>query len=126
MATNAPDSVILLCTATIAASDAIGSIDNVTITDSPEITGVTRFLVPQGQTWIFEDIYIGASADSGTADPVVKIYKGGGRIMGTRPPYSNRKFGYRGGESISMQTICTIANDTVADSIKFTVRVKVV
>ena len=139
MATNAPDSVILICTATVAAADPAGAIDNVTITDDPGITGVTRFLVPQGQTWIFEDLYISASSGGGTTSPVIKVIKGGGRIMGTtpplldllvsnnsRPPYSNRKFGFRGGEQISMQTIATIANDSVADSIAFRVRVKVV
>ena len=139
MATNAPDSVILICTATVAASDPIGAIDQVTITDSPEITGVTRFLVPQGQTWIFEDLYISTAGGAGTSSPVIRIFKGGGRIMGTtpplgdllvsnnsRPPYSNRKFGFRGGEQISMQTIATIANDSDADSIAFRVRVKVV
>lgn len=139
MATNAPDSVILLCTASAAASVGIGTIGNVTITDSPEITGVTRFLVPQGQTWIFEDIYISASGGGGTSSPVIRIYKGGGRIMGTtppllgllisnnsRPPYSNRKFGFRGGESISMQTISTIANNTSVDAIAFVIRVKVI
>lgn len=139
MATNAPDSVILICTATIAASDPVGAIDQVTITDSPEITGVKRFLVPQGQTWIFEDLYISATSGGGTCSPVIRVFKGGGRIMGTtpplldllvsnssRPPYSNRKFGFRGGEQISMQTIATIVNDGTADSIAFRVRVKVV
>ena len=140
MATNAPDSVVLICTATVAANDPVGSYDNVNITDSPDLGTVTRFLVPEGQNWIFEDLYISTAAGSGTdVDPVVRIYKGGGRIMGTtpplsnllvsnnsRPPYSNRKFGYRGGESISMQTITTVANDGTADNISFFVRVKVV
>ena len=139
MVTSAPDSTVLLCTATVGASDGAGIIDNVTITDSPDVTGVVRFLVPQGQTWILEDLYISASGDSGTSDPVVRIYKDGGRIMGTtpplsnllvtnnsRPPYSNRKFLYRGGQTIQMQTLSTIANDTDADSIKFTVRIRVV
>ena len=140
MATNAPDSVVLICTATVAASDPVGSYDNVNITDSPDLGTVTRFLVPEGQNWIFEDLYISTAAGSGTdVDPVVRIYKGGGRIMGTtpplsnllvsnnsRPPYSNRKFGYRGGESISMQTITTVVNDGTADNISFFVRVKVV
>jgi len=140
MATNAPDSVVLICTATVAANDPVGSYDNVNITDSPDLGTVTRFLVPEGQNWIFEDLYISTAAGSGTdVDPVVRIYKGGGRIMGTtpplsnllvsnnsRPPYSNRKFGYRGGESISMQTITTVVNDGTADNISFFVRVKVV
>ena len=140
MATNAPDSVVLICTATVAANDPVGSYDNVNITDSPDLGTVTRFLVPEGQNWICEDLYISTAGGSGTdVDPVVRIYKGGGRIMGTtpplsnllvsnnsRPPYSNRKFGYRGGESISMQTITTVVNDGTADNISFFVRVKVV
>ena len=139
MATDAPDSVILICTATIAASDGVGSIDNVNITDSPEQSTVTRFVIPEGQNWILEDMYISASAGAGTALPVIRFYKNGGRIMGTspplgdllvsnasRPPYSNRKFMYRGKQTLSMQTISTVANDTDADSIAFRIRVKVI
>ena len=89
MVTNAPDSVILLNTATIAASEAIGERNNVTITDSPDQTGTTRFEVPQGQNWGIDDIYISVAADSGTSDPVVEIKKNGGKIMGQTPPLSN-------------------------------------
>lgn len=138
MVTSAPDSVILICTASVAASDPIGTIDNVTITDSPDVTGVVRFLVPDGQVWIFEDLYISASAGAGTSDPVVRIFKDGGRIMGTtpplsnllvsnnsRPPYANRKFLYRPRQTIQMQTIATVANDLTVDAIVFFIRVRV-
>lgn len=139
MTTAKPDSVVLLCTATVAASTAIGAVTNVTITDDPSITGVQRFQVPVGQSWGFEDLYISSAAGSGTnVDPMVRIYKGGGRIMGTtpplsnllvtnnsRPPYSSKKFAFRGGETISMQLFNTVANNTVADSITFFVRVNV-
>tara|TARA_B100000029_G_scaffold390913_1_gene387711 strand:- start:480 stop:899 length:420 start_codon:yes stop_codon:yes gene_type:complete len=139
MTTNAPDSVILINTATVGASDTSGTIDNVNITDSPELSTVTRFIVPEGQNWILEDLYISTSGDAGTSDPVVRVFKGGGRIMGTtpplsnllisnnsRPPYSNVKFMFMGGESLSMQTITTTDNDASADSIKFFIRVRVV
>jgi hypothetical protein len=139
MTTNAPDSVILINTATVGASDTSGTIDNVNITDSPELSTVTRFIVPEGQNWILEDLYISASGDAGTSDPVVRVFKGGGRIMGTtpplsnllisnnsRPPYSNVKFMFMGGESLSMQTITTTDNDASADNVKFFIRVRVV
>jgi len=136
---NRPDSLVLICTATVAADATAGSFANVTITDDPSITGDVRFVVPSGQTWIFEDLYISTAGGSGaTVDPIVRIYKGGGRIMAntpplsnllvsnnSRPPYSNKKIGYRGTETISMQVITTVANDTVADSITFFVRVSV-
>jgi hypothetical protein len=139
MATNAPDSVILINTATIAAAAAVGTIDNVNITDSPELGTVTRFLIPEGQNWILEDLYISVAAGAATADPVVRVFKGGGRIMGTtpplsnllisnnsRPPYSNVKFMFRGGESLSMQTISTVAAGGAANNIAFFIRVRVV
>ena len=71
MTTDAPDSVILICTATVAASDGVGTIDNVNITDSPEQGTVTRFVIPEGQNWILEDMYISAAAGAGTSLPVV-------------------------------------------------------
>jgi len=140
MVTSAPDSTVLICTATGNASIAAGTVANVNITDDPGVGTVVRFLVPQGQTWIFEDLYISTAAGSGaTVDPVVRIYKDGGRIMGTtpplsnllvsnnsRPPYSNRKFLYRGGQTIQMQIITTTANDTSVDNITFFVRVRVI
>ena len=141
MATSAPDSVILLCTATVAASAAAGEIDNVNITDSPELATTTRFLIPQGQTWIFEDLYISAAGGAGVLSaPVIKIFKNGGRIMGTtpplgdllvsnssRPPYANKKLLYRGGQSLSMQTIATAAGTTCGtESIAFRIRVRVI
>ena len=138
MVTSAPDSTVLICTATVAASDAVGVKDNVTITDDPSVTGVVRFVVPDGQIWIFEDIYIAAAAGAGTSSPVVRIFKDGGRIMGTtpplagllvsnnsRPPYANKKFLFRPRQTIQMQTITTIANDATADSISFVVRIRV-
>lgn len=139
MASSAPDSIILICTATVAASAGIGTIDNVNITDSPELATTTRFTIPEGQNWVFEDLYISLIADAGTSLPVVKIFKDGGRIMGTtpplgdllvsnssRPPYSNKKFLYRGGSQLSMQTIATVANDATADAIAFRIRVRVI
>lgn len=138
MATGKPDSVILICTATVAATDAVGSVDQVNITDSPEQGTVTRFVVPSGQTWIFEDIYISAAAGGGTSSPVVRVVANGGQIMGTtpplldllvsnnsRPPYSNTKFGFRPRDTIQMSTITTILNNATADAIAFRVRVKV-
>ena len=140
MATDKPDSIILICTATVAASSAVGDIDNVNITNSPELATTTRFRVPASQNWVFEDLYISVAGGAGVLSaPVVKIFKNGGRIMGTtpplgdllvsnssRPPYSNRKFLYRAGDDISMQTITTTTGTTCgAENIAFRIRVRV-
>ena len=140
MPRDQPDSVILICTATVAASSAVGDIDNVNITDSPELATTTRFLIPQGQNWLFEDLYISVAGGAGVLSaPLVKVFKNGGRIMGTtpplgdllvsnssRPPYSNRKFLYRGGQSLSMQTITTTTGTTCGtEAIAFRIRVRV-
>lgn len=139
MATGKPDSVILICTATGTASAAVGAVFQVNITDSPEQGTVTRFVVPSGQTWIFEDIYISAAGGGGTTSPVIRIVANGGQIMGTtpplldmlvsnnsRPPYSNTKFGFKPRDTIQMTAIASIANDTAIDLIAFRVRVKVI
>ena len=140
MVTSAPDSTVLICTAAPIASGAVGTVTNISMTDDPGVTAVVRFLVPSGQTWIFEDLYISTTAGSGaTVDPVVRIFKDGGRIMGTtpplsnllvsnnsRPPYSNRKFLYRGGQTIQMQCINTILNDGSAAAVTFFVRVRII
>jgi len=140
MVTSAPDSTVLICTGAPVASGAVGTVANISMTDDPGVTAVVRFLVPSGQTWIFEDLYISTAAGSGaTVDPVIRIFKDGGRIMGTtpplsnllvsnnsRPPYSNRKFLYRGGQTIQMQCINTILNDGSADAVTFFVRVRII
>jgi len=138
MVTSAPDSVILICTATVVASALVGTINNVTVTDSPDVAGVIRFVVPDGQVWIFEDLYISVVAGAGVSDPVIRIFKDGGRILGTtpplsnllvsnnsRPPYANRKFLYRPRQTMQLQTITTVANDLTADAIAFFIRVRV-
>ncbi len=138
MVTPSPDSGLLLCTATVAASEAIGDINNVNFTDSPELATTTRFSIPFGQKWTIEDLYITVAGDAGTSEPVIKIVKSGGRVMGTtpplsnllvsnnsRPPYSNLKFVFFGNETIQAQTINTIANDLTIDAIRFTMRIKI-
>jgi len=81
MVTSAPDSTVLICTAAPIASGAVGTVTNISMTDDPGVTAVVRFLVPSGQTWIFEDLYISTTAGSGaTVDPVVRIFKDGGEV----------------------------------------------
>ena len=140
MVTSAPDSTVLICTGAPIVSGAVGAVANISMTDDPGVTAVVRFLVPSGQTWIFEDLYISTAAGAGaTVDPVIRIFKDGGRIMGTtpplsnllvsnnsRPPYSNRKFLYRGGQTIQMQMMNTVVNDTAVDNITFFVRVRII
>ena len=138
MATGKPSSKILICTATIAAAAPVGDSDNVTLTDDPSVPGVIRLSVPAGQTWVIEDLYIALPANAGTTSPLVEISLDGGNVLGTTPPlagllisnpsrptYSNRKFGFRGGQVIRMRTIVTILNDATADSISFICKIKI-
>jgi len=132
------DSKILICTANVASSTAIGAVTNVDITDDPALATTTRFQIPQGENWLLEDIYISAAAGAGTSLPLVRIVKNGGKRMGTtpplgdllvsnssRPPYSNAKFFYRAGDQISMELVNSVANDTADDNIAFRVRIRV-
>lgn len=140
MVKNSPDSTFLLVTANVTLSTVAGTVTQASITDDPVITGVQRFLIPTGQTWVFEDLYISSSSGAGVnSNPVVYIYKGGGRIMAktpplsdllvsnsSRPPYSNKKVGFYGGETLSIQVVNTAtAVSSANESISFRIRVSV-
>jgi len=128
----------LINTALITGGEVVGERNNVSITDSPDLTGTTRFEVPQGQNWGFDDLYISVIGDATDADPVVEVRKNGGKIMGQTPPlsnllvsnnsrpsYSRKKFFYRAGSTISMQTINTKAAAVGDQTALFIVRVTV-
>lgn len=129
---------VLECTATVAASDAAGTIDVVTMKTDSTVSGVTELFVPVTENWVLTDAYILASADAGTSAPTVKFDKNRGRSMGTTPPLSallvtnntRPRFlpspvGFEAGSIIRMFTATTIANDATADSIKFYVAVSI-
>lgn len=129
---------ILECTATVAASDAVGTIDVVSMKTDPTVSAVTELQTPLTENWVFTDAYILASADAGTSSPVVSFDKNRGRSMGSTPPLSAllvtnntrprflpQPIGFEGGSIIRMFTNTTIANDTAADSIKFYVAVSI-
>jgi hypothetical protein len=138
MPTNAPDSLILICTATVAASDAIGTVDTVTITDDQAKTGVTDYYIPTGNNFVITSLSVQATADYGTSDPSVVFWKGAGKIIVTTLPLSNflntvvnkprfapKPVRYKAGDKLWLQTKTNIANDTIADSIRFFLAVEV-
>jgi hypothetical protein len=131
--------LVLECTATVGASDVAGTIDVVSLKTDPTVSSVTELQVPLTENWIATDLYILASADSGTSNPVVTMDKNRGRTLvqtpplssvlitnNTRPRFSPQPVGFEGGSIVRMFTHTTIDNDTAADSIKFFVAISIV
>jgi len=129
---------VLECTATVAASDAAGTIDVVNMQTDPTVNSVTELFVPVTENWVFTDAYILATADAGTSSPSVRFDKNRGRSMGTTPPLSAlyvanntrprflpSSIGFEAGSIVRMFTATTIANDATADAIKFFVAVSI-
>jgi len=131
--------LVLECTTTVGASDAVGTIDVINMKTDPTVSSVTELQVPLTENWIATDLYILASADSGTSNPVVTMDKNRGRTLvqtpplssmlitnNTRPRFSPQPVGFEGGSIVRMFAHTTIANDTSADSIKFFVAISIV
>lgn len=124
--------ITLECTATIDASLGAGTIKAVSIKTDPTVSSVTELQVPLSETWVFTDLYILASGDAGTSNPIVNFDKNRGNSLAstpplstmlitnnTRPRFSPRPLGFSGGDIIRMFLFTTIANDGSADSIKY-------
>ena len=124
--------LVLECTATVGASDVAGTIDVVSLKTDPTVSAVTELQVPLTENWIATDMYILASADAGTSNPIVTMDKNRGRKLvqtpplgsmlitnNTRPRFSPQPIGFEAGSIIRMFTLTTIDNDATADSIKF-------
>jgi len=131
--------LVLECTATVGASDVAGTIDVVSLKTDPTVSSVTELQVPLTENWIATDLYILASADSGTSNPVVTMDKNRGRTLvqtpplssvlitnNTRPRFSPQPVGFEGGSIVRMFTHTTINNNATADSIKFFVAISIV
>jgi hypothetical protein len=131
--------LVLECTATVGASDVAGTIDVVSLKTDPTVSAVTELQVPLTENWIATDMYILASADSGTSNPVVTMDKNRGRTLvqtpplssvlitnNTRPRFSPQPVGFEGGSIVRMFTHTTINNNATADSIKFFVAISIV
>mgnify|MGYP006433747421 FL=1 len=131
--------LVLECTATVGASDVAGTIDVVSLKTDPTVSSVTELQVPLTENWIATDMYILASADSGTSNPVVTMDKNRGRTLvqtpplssvlitnNTRPRFSPQPVGFEGGSIVRMFTHTTINNNATADSIKFFVAISIV
>ncbi len=129
---------VLECTATVAASDAAGTIDVVNMQTDSTVAAVTELFVPVTENWVFTDAYILAAADAGTSSPSIRFDKNRGRSMGTTPPLSAllvsnntrprflpSSIGFEAGSIVRMFTATTIANDGTADAIKFFVAVSI-
>ena len=129
---------VLECTATIAASDAAGTIDVVSMQTDPTVNAVTELFVPVSENWVFTDAYILATADAGTSSPSIRFDKNRGRSMGTTPPLSAllvsnntrprflpSSIGFEAGSIVRMFSNTSIANDATVDAIKFFVAVSI-
>ena len=129
---------VLECTATIAASDAAGTIDVVNMQTDPTVNSVTELFVPVTENWVFTDAYILLGADAGTSSPSVRFDKNRGRSMGTTPPLSAllvsnntrprflpSSIGFEAGSIVRMFSNTSIANDATIDAIKFFVAVSI-
>ena len=138
MPKNAPDSLVLICTATVAASAAVGDLDNVSITDDESKATVTDYYIPSGVNYILTKLTVSLAADHGTSDPHILFWKGAGRTILKTLPLSNflntvvnmprfspRPVRYLAGEKLWMQTSASIANDATADSIRYYLSVEV-
>ena len=129
---------VLECTATVAASDAAGTIDVVNMQTDSTVAAVTELFVPVTENWVFTDAYILAAADAGTSSPSIRFDKNRGRSMGTTPPLSAllvsnntrprflpSSIGFEAGSIVRMFSNTSIANDATADAIKFFVAVSI-
>tara|TARA_R110000796_G_scaffold25901_1_gene72529 strand:- start:1581 stop:1994 length:414 start_codon:yes stop_codon:yes gene_type:complete len=129
---------VLECTATVAASDAAGTIDVVNMQTDSTVASVTELFVPVTENWVFTDAYILAAADAGTSSPSIRFDKNRGRSMGTTPPLSAllvsnntrprflpSSIGFEAGSIVRMFSNTSIANDATADAIKFFVAVSI-
>ena len=129
---------VLECTATVAASDAAGTIDVVNMQTDSTVSAVTELFVPVTENWVFTDAYILAAADAGTSSPSIRFDKNRGRSMGTTPPLSAllvsnntrprflpSSIGFEAGSIVRMFSNTSIANDGTADAIKFFVAVSI-
>jgi hypothetical protein len=129
---------VLECTATVAASDAAGTIDVVNMQTDSTVAAVTELFVPVTENWVFTDAYILAAADAGTSSPSIRFDKNRGRSMGTTPPLSAllvsnntrprflpSSIGFEAGSIVRMFSNTSIANDATIDAIKFFVAVSI-
>ena len=129
---------ILICSATIAATAAIGTIGVIKMKTDPTVSVVTELFVPVTENWVLTDCYILATAGGGTSSPVITFDKNRGRSMGstppltallvtnnTRPRFLPQPVGFEAGSILRMYSNTTILNDSTADTLAFFVAVSV-
>jgi len=130
--------ITLECTFSNTASATSPTTMNVTIKTSPNDGGSTEQFIPITENWIVSDLYITASGDSTTGDPMVQFIKDRGVTMGTtgvlstslvtnntRPRFLPRPIGYEAGTIITMQVISTVNYGTALETGKFYVAVDI-
>lgn len=120
----------LLITSTVAANAPANTTQLMDLKTSPEIASVTTLQIPQGQTWIIDDLFILASADAGTSDPQLRFVKNQNIVVGQTPnisamlvsnpsrPQLRPKLGFESASQLQVYLITTVANDANADAIK--------
>lgn len=127
------NSGVVIATDTVAASAAAATVDYADLTTSPSLATTKSLTVPQSQTWVLADVFILATADAGTADPVLAYFKDGSfNMAGTPPlstmlvsnnsrprPFAGRILAYEPVSQMSIQWTTTTANDATQDSLKW-------
>lgn len=119
----------LTLTATVIASAVVNTIALVNIATSPEVATVTNLIIPEGQTWIIDDLYVLSTAAAGTSDPQFRFIKNQVTQVGQEAPLSallvsnnsrpklSPALGFEGGSQLQIFYITTVVNDATADSI---------
>ena len=111
---------------------------NATIKTSPNDAGSTEQFVPITENWIITDLYIVASGDYTTGDPMIQFIKDRGVTLGTtgvlstslvtnntRPRFLPSAIGYEAGTIITIQCISTVNYGTALETGKFYVAVDI-
>ena len=120
------------------ATDGVGTVMNVTMQVDPLQTATSELFVPITENWIISDMYISATADSTTGDPIILFIKDRGNTMGkttilsaqlvsnnTRPRFLPTAIGFEAGTILTMQAISTVIYGTSVETGKFWVAIDI-
>ena len=120
------------------ATDPVGTVMNVTMQVDPLQTATSELFVPITENWVISDMYISASGDATTGDPIVLFIKDRGNTMGkttilsaqlvsnnTRPRFLPTAIGFEAGTILTMQAISTVIYGTTVETGKFWVAIDI-
>ena len=128
----------LRCTASGTASGGIGTRNSVTMYTPLDTTGTTTLTIPITENWVLTDLYVVATGDYGTSQPMVEFTKDRRSPRGTSsslisllvttnttPRFLPEPIGFEAGTVMQMTTVMTVANDATADAYIFYVAVSI-